>query len=156
MNDVSLPQGSQQIAPYVYYDDPRAATAFLCEAFGFEQTMMLEWPDGEVAHAEVSLNGERVLIGFADPSFGLSTPARLGAQHTVLCVYVEDVDSHCAHASEVGAEIVRPLADQFYGARAYTVRDCEGMLWEFRQHQREPSHDELTESLAGLARLIGR
>lgn len=156
MTDVPLPEGSQHIAPYVYYDDPRRATEFLCDVFGFEQTMMLEWPDGEVAHAEVSLNGERVLIGFADPSFGLSTPGRLGAQHTVLCVYVKDVDAHCAHASEAGAEIVRPLADQFYGSRAYTARDCEGMLWEFRQHQREPSHDELTESLAGLARLIGR
>ena len=156
MTVVPLPRGSQQIAPYVYYEDPRAATAFLCDVFGFEQTMMLEWPDGEVAHAEVSLNGERVLIGYADPSFGLGTPGRLGAQHTVLCVYVDDVDAHCARVTKAGAEIVRPLADQFYGSRAYTVRDCEGMLWEFRQHQREPSHDELSESLAAIARAIGR
>ncbi|MDE2892655.1 MAG: VOC family protein [Chloroflexota bacterium] len=156
MADVPLPGGSQHIAPYVYYDDPRAATAFLCEVFGFEQTMLLEWPDGAVAHAEVSLNGERVLIGYADPSFGLSTPRTLGAQHTVLCVYVSDVDAHCEQATKAGAEIVRPLADQFYGSRAYTARDCEGTLWEFRQHLREPSHEELTESLANLARLIGR
>ena len=154
--NVPLPEGSQQIAPYVYYEDPRAAATFLCEAFGFEQTMLLEWPDGGVAHAEVSLNGERVLIGYADPAFGLSTPGRLGAQHTILCVYVTDVDTHCEHAIGAGAEIVRPLADQFYGSHAYTARDAEGMLWEFRQHRREPSQAELTDSLAELARLIGR
>lgn len=72
-----LPEGSQHIVPYVYYDDPRAAADYLCNVFGFEQTMMLEWPDGGVAHAEVSLNGERVLIGGADPQFRLASPESL-------------------------------------------------------------------------------
>ena len=40
------PAGSQRIVPYLYYDDPRAALEHLCRVFGFEQTMLLEWPDG--------------------------------------------------------------------------------------------------------------
>ena len=78
------PDGSQHIVPYVYYDDPRAATTFLCDVFGFEQTMMLEWTDGSVAHAEVAMSGERVMIGAADPRFGLVSAQAFGAVHTVL------------------------------------------------------------------------
>ena len=53
------PAGSQRIVPYLYYDDPRAALEHLCRVFGFEQTVLLEWPDGGLAHAEASLHGER-------------------------------------------------------------------------------------------------
>ncbi len=37
MSDVPLPSGSQHIVPYVYYEDPRAATEYPCQVFGFEQ-----------------------------------------------------------------------------------------------------------------------
>lgn len=156
MSDVPLPEGSQHIVPYVYYEDPRAAAEYLCRVFGFEQIMMLEWPDGNVAHAEVSLNGERVLIGAADPQFGLSSPQALGSIHTVICVYVAGVDEHYRHAQAQGAEIVREITDAFYGARIYSARDSEGHLWEFREQRSEPSEAELTESLAQLARMLGR
>ena len=149
------PAGSQHIVPYVYYENPRAATEFLCDVFGFKQIMMLEWPDGSVAHAEVAMSGERVLIGAADPRFGLVSAQSLGAVHTVLCVYVGDVDAHYEHAQARGAEIVREPIDAFYGARVYSARDPEGNLWEFREQRSDPSEDELTESLAELARLTG-
>lgn len=156
MSAVPLPEGSQHIVPYVYYDDPRAAADYLCNVFGFEQTMMLEWPDGGVAHAEVSLNGERVLIGGADPQFGLASPESLGSIHAVICVYVGNVDEHYEHAQAQGAQIVREINDAFYGARIYSARDPEGHLWEFREQRSEPTAAELTESLAELARMIGR
>ena len=80
--------------PYLYYDDPRAALEHLCRVFGFEQTMLLEWPDGSLAHAEASLHGER----------------------------------------------------------AYAARDPEGNLWTFREHRRDPTHEELTAALAAISR----
>ena len=150
------PAGSQHIVPYVYYEDPRAATTYLCDVFGFEQIMMLEWPDGRVAHAEVAMSGERVLIGGADPRFGLASAQAFDAVHTVLCVYVADVETHYERARSHGVEIVREITDAFYGARIYSARDCEGHLWEFREQRSEPSEAELTESLAQLARMIGR
>ena len=150
------PAGSQHIVPYVYYEDPRAATRYLCDVFGFEQVMMLEWPDGTVAHAEVAMSGERVLIGGADPRVGLASPQAFDAVHTVLCVYVADVEAHYEHAKSQGVEMVREITDAFYGARMYSARDCEGHLWEFREQRSDPSEEELTKSLAQLARMIGR
>ena len=144
------PAGSQRIVPYLYYDDPRAALEHLCGVFGFEQTMLLEWPDGGLAHAEVSLCGERVLIGAADARFGLASPVRLDGLHAVICVYVDDIGAHHAHALSCGAEIAQPLADVFYGARAYSARDPEGNVWTFREHRHDPTPEELTAALAQL------
>ncbi len=74
----------------------------------------------------------------------------------MICVYVGNVDEHYRHAQAQGAQIVREINDAFYGARIYSARDPEGHLWEFRQQRREPTEAELTESLAELARMIGR
>ncbi len=153
---VNPPAGSQHIVPYVYYEDPRAATKFLCDVFGFRQIMMLEWPDGNMAHAEVAMSGERVMIGSADPRFGLVSAQALGSVHTVLCVYVGDVDAHYEHVRTRGAQVVREITDAFYGARIYSAKDPDGNLWEFREQRSDPSADELTKSLAVLARQIGR
>ncbi len=150
------PAGSQHIVPYVYYENPHAATEFLCDVFGFKQIMMLEWPDGSVAQAEVAMSGERVMIGSADPRFGLVSAQAFGAVHTVLCVYVGDVDAHYEHAQAYGVEVVREINDAFYAARIYSARDLEGNLWEFREQQSDPTEEELTESLAELAGMIGR
>ena len=150
------PAGSQHIVPYIYYDDPARAVEFLCEVFGFEQTMLLERPNGDVVHAEVSMNAERVLIGEADQQFGLSSPQSLDAIHVVLCVYVRDVDAHYEHARASGATVVREITDAFYGARIYSARDPEGNLWEFREQRSDPSEDDLRESIAELARVVGR
>ena len=144
------PASSQRIVPYLYYDEPRAALEHLCRVFGFEQTMLLEWPNGKLAHAEASLGGERVLIGAADARFGLISPVGLNGVHAVICVYVDGIDAHHAHAQSCGAEIAQPLADVFYGARAYSARDPEGNLWTFREHRRDPSHQELIDALSQL------
>ena len=108
MGEVPLPHGSQHIVPYVYYDDPRAATDYLCDVFGFEPLMALEWPDGRVAHAEVGMSGERVLIGGADARFGLASAKAHQAVHTVICVYVADVDAHYQHARRLSGRSPMP------------------------------------------------
>ena len=102
------------------------------------------------------MSGERVLIGGADPRFGLASAQAFDAVYAVLCIYVADVEAHYERARSQGVEIVREITDAFYGARIYSARDCEGHLWEFREQRCEPSEAELTESLAQLARMIGR
>jgi uncharacterized glyoxalase superfamily protein PhnB len=48
------------------YVDPKAALAWLEKAFGFETTMLIESPDGNVnmMHAEMAFNGKgRFMLG---------------------------------------------------------------------------------------------
>ncbi len=35
----------------------------------------------------------------------------------------------------LGAEVVRPLEDQDYGSRDFSVRDLEGNLWSFGTYE---------------------
>jgi len=51
-----------------------------------------------------------------------------------VCVEVDDVDAHYAHARAAGAEITEEPTDQDYGDRRYTVVDPEGHRWFFFQH----------------------
>jgi len=46
-------------------------------------------------------------------------------------VVTDEPDALYARAVAAGAEVVRPLADQDYGSRDFTVRDLEGNLWAF-------------------------
>jgi uncharacterized glyoxalase superfamily protein PhnB len=53
------------------------------------------------------------------------------------------VDHHFAHAQSVGATILEPPEDQFYGDRRYGAEDPEGHQWYFAQHVRDIEPEEM-------------
>ncbi|HEX2254669.1 MAG TPA: VOC family protein [Thermoanaerobaculia bacterium] len=122
--------------PTLAYRDARAALAFLGEAFGFEETAVhaREGDPSIVEHAELRwrLGGSAhggVMLGTAgkdDSPFGRRAPG-----NDSLYVVCDDPDALFARATAAGAEVVRPLTDQPYGSREFTVRDPEGNLWSF-------------------------
>jgi uncharacterized glyoxalase superfamily protein PhnB len=118
----------QSIFPVLKYDDARAAIDFLERAFGFERHAVYDGDDGRIAHAELRLGDEYVLLGSTgegDDRFDQS------AGHYSLYVVVEDPNAHHTRARDAGATIERELSDQDYGSREYTARDPEGNLWSF-------------------------
>ena len=50
---------------------------------------------------------------------------------------VDDPDAHHAKAVAEGANVIRPLQDEPYGARGYMAEDPEGHQWFFLQHVRD-------------------
>ena len=113
------------IIPTFRYDDPRAAIAFLKDAFGFEEHEVYE-QDGAVAHAELKLGDSYIMLGAQrDTDDGLA----YGGSTTY--IVVDDPDAHHARAVAAGAEIVRPLTDQDYGSREYAAKDPGGNVWSF-------------------------
>jgi uncharacterized glyoxalase superfamily protein PhnB len=116
------------IAPYLYYEDGRAAADWLCRAFGFEQRSAVE-QDGRVTHAELALGDADVFLG--EPGGDYRNPAHLGTSTAGVYVYVEDVDAHYAIAREAGATIGMEPTDQEYGDRRYDAVDLEGHTWSF-------------------------
>ena len=135
------PEGYPRICPYLFYEDADAAIEFLVRAFGFKERMRMSDGDGRVTHAELELADGVVMLG-TPPDFERSRDT--GLVH----VYVDDVDAHCAHAREAGAEIARELADQDYGDRNYGAKDPEGHSWWFAQHVRDVSPEELSATTA--------
>jgi uncharacterized glyoxalase superfamily protein PhnB len=117
------------IAPYLYYEDARAAVDWLCRAFGFEKVAVFEGEDGRVEHAELRLGDGTVMLG--QPGRDYRNPNHAGRGTAGVHVYVDDVDAHFEQARSAGAVIHTEPTDQPYGDRRYDCDDLEGHNWFF-------------------------
>ena len=134
----------------LFYQDPKAALAWLEEAFGFELVMLLEDADGNVAHSQMEFGDSYVMIG-QEWSADHKSPKSVGGKNTQT-VHVQidsDVDAHFARAKAAGAEIMAEPETQFYGDRTYRCRDPEGHIWTVSQTVASVSREE-AEAASGL------
>ena len=118
----------------LFYQDPKAAIAFLQAALGFEITMLLEDADGNLAHSQLSLGDGRIMVG-TEWSGDHKSPKSIGGKNTqtVHIQLEDDIDGHCERARKAGAEIIAEPETQFYGDRTYRCRDPEGHIWTLSQ-----------------------
>jgi PhnB protein len=135
--DVRVPQ---EVTPYLLYEDVAEALDWLARAFGFEEVLRFEAPDGSVNHAEMRVGGGSIMLG--DPGREYRNPKRLGGSTAQVHVYVEDVDAHYERAKAAGAEIRMEPTDEGYGDRRYDAYDPEGQLWSFATQIREVRAEE--------------
>jgi uncharacterized glyoxalase superfamily protein PhnB len=128
----------------VSYEDVAAAIDWLGDAFGFrEEGERYTDDDRRVAHAELSLDGAVVMVGWPGPDYRspahhaeqceqarrwLATPWVIDGVH----VSVDDVDRHYRRAKDAGATILREIEDLPFG-RLYSAADLEGHRWMFMQ-----------------------
>ena len=134
----------------LFYQDPKAALAWLEKAFGFELVMLLEDADGNVAHSQMEFGDSYVMIG-QEWSADHQSPRSVGGRNTQT-VHVQidsDMDDHFAQAKAAGAEILAEPETQFYGDRTYRCRDPEGHIWTISQTVASVSREE-AEAASGL------
>lgn len=115
MNDI-------QVSPKLVVDDATAAIAFMVEALGATEGPVHRH-GGTVQHATVHLGGRTLSLKDADEHDPVPTP---GAIIEVVCA---DPDTVAERAVAHGAEVVFPVDDQFYGARAGRLVDPWGTQW---------------------------
>lgn len=136
------PPGWPRIASAVFYDDPRAAIDWLCDAFGFSVQMKVEGDDGSIHHSELVLGGGLIMVGDANRKGPRDTAHRRspktvdGINTQAMMVYVDDADAHAAHARSRGASIVagpdtHDYGDDYWTDRGYECVDPEGHHWWF-------------------------
>ena len=141
------PKDWPRISSAVFYEDAGKAIDWLCSAFGFEMRLRIDGEGGRIEHSELEFGGGSSwspawTSRAKDRSFAAS-PRTIGGKNTqTMCVFVDDVDAHCAHAREHGARIDRePKTDDYgedYGAhRTYGAIDPEGHHWWFMQGIRD-------------------
>jgi PhnB protein len=121
----------QLITPYLFYEDVEAALVFLARAFGFQETLRYSGSAGYVAHAEMCLGEEAIMLG--DPGEPYRNPSRTGAVTVAIHVSVNDVEAIFERARAAGAQIIEPPTDQPYGGRRFGASDPEGHEWWFSQ-----------------------
>ncbi|MBZ9937762.1 bleomycin resistance protein [Mesorhizobium sp. BR1-1-16] len=119
-----------RLFPALRYHDPRAAIDFLVAAFGFTPHAIHATPEGVIAHAELRLGEDMVMIGAIGPDLAATGRTVSGGTSSIY-VSVAYVDGHHDKAIAAGAVVTRPLADTDYGSREYSCRDIEGYEWSF-------------------------
>ena len=127
-----------RVIPALSYEDPAAALDWLDKAFGFETSMCITGPDGDIMHAEMEFADATIMVGPAGWADWARSPKAVGGANTqTLHVQIDDVDGHCARSKAAGAMVEMEPRDEFYGDRVYAVHDCEGHRWVFHQHVRD-------------------
>jgi uncharacterized glyoxalase superfamily protein PhnB len=124
---MSAAQPATRVFPRLVVSDAARAIAFYRDVFGATEVACFRGPDGRVVHAELSLDGAGIYVKDADEYD--PAPEAFGGTPVLLSLYVPDVDGVYARLVERGAEVIFPLATQFYGERGGRVRDPFGHVW---------------------------
>jgi uncharacterized glyoxalase superfamily protein PhnB len=121
------------LIPTLVYDNAPAAIDWLEAAFGYERHLVVPGPEGTIAHAELTIGPDMIMLtSLRDDVFGMRPPRALGGRSgSVYQVVAGDIDAHCARARAAGATIVREPRDEDYGGRDYVCLDPEGQMWSF-------------------------
>jgi uncharacterized glyoxalase superfamily protein PhnB len=142
------PPGWPRISTALFYEDPRKAIAWLCDAFGFEIRIVVDGEGGSVEHSELTYGEGLIMVarsgGRPDdaPSQVKKSPRAVGGVNTqAMALYVDDVEAHLARARAAGAKIITEprtsdYGEEYWSDRSYEAEDPEGHRWWFMQRLR--------------------
>ena len=133
MNTIQI-RKLQSIYPTLRYNDAKAAIRWLTSALGFEENVVYPGEDESIAHAQLQLGGDLIMLGSVkDDAYGKS-PKNFGDVTGGIYIALDSptaIEAAYARAKAAGAEIIRELEDTDYGSREFGVRDPEGHVWSF-------------------------
>lgn len=124
-----IPDNSSVVIPRLVCRDPAGAIQFCVEVFDAVELGRRPGPDGEVAHALLTIGPAMLMIETEWPTLPSRAPVRNGSSPVVIFVYVNDVDQTVARAVSRGAEVLVPLQNQFWGDRIGWIMDPSGHVW---------------------------
>jgi PhnB protein len=139
-----IPDGYRTVTPYLSVRGVARLVDFVQRALGATVTFQMPGPDGGVSHAEFRIGDSMVMAGEAHGEW----PPR----PATLYLYVPDVDAAFRRAVEAGAEVVRPVTDQFYGDRSGGVQDSCGNQWWIATHVEDVPMEEMKRRMAAMGK----
>jgi PhnB protein len=145
-----IPDGYSAVTPYLTIKGAAKAIEFYKEAFGAEESLRLNGPDGHIAHAEIRIGGSVVMLHDETPQSPARSPTTLGDTGSSIMLYVRDVDAVVKRAVDAGATLAMEVADQFYGDRAGNIKDPFGHKWHIATHIEDVSPEEINKRAAKL------
>jgi PhnB protein len=144
MADVKpIPDGYPQVIPSLAVDGASEAIDFYTTVFGATVRMRMDGPEGKVGHAELQLGDSVIMLSDEYPEMGHKGPKAFGGTPVTLSVYVEDVDAAFDRAVGLGAKVLRPVENQFYGDRSGQFEDPFGHKWNVATHVEDVPPDEM-------------
>ena len=133
-----IPDGYHTATPYLIVNGAVRAIEFYKQAFGATEVMRIGAPGGKVGHAD------------EHPEWDARSPQTIGGTPVGLALYFEDCDAVFNRAVSLGAKVLKPLQDQFYGDRSGTVADPFGHKWTIGTHKEDVSPEEMKKRAAAM------
>lgn len=146
-----IPEGYHSVTPYLSLQNASAAIEYYKKAFGAEETVRMEGPDGKIGHAELKIGDSFIMLADEFPGTESRSPKSLGGVSSSLMIYIEDVDSVFKRAIAAGGKQTRPVTDQFYGDRSGTLVDPFGHVWTVATHVEDVEPEEMGRRAAAEA-----
>lgn len=113
-----VPEHLHTVTPRLALTDAIAAIDFYAKAFDAREVGERHCaPDGTLIHAELRI-GDSIIMVSEDDGY-----------KALLCTYWPDVDAAWKRATAAGAQVLHPLADQFYGERGGRLKDPFDQEW---------------------------
>ncbi|MEZ6042810.1 MAG: VOC family protein [Planctomycetaceae bacterium] len=140
-----IPSGYHSVTPYLLIKGASEAIEFYQRAFGAEEVLRLQDPEGRISHGEIRIGNSHVMLADEHPEMDFLGPQTRGGTTVSLLIYVPNVDEVFAAAIEAGGTELRPLCDQFYGDRSGTLTDPWGHVWTVATHVEDLSPEEITQ-----------
>jgi PhnB protein len=134
---------TSKVIPYLHVKNAAGAIEFYQKAFGAVETLRLAEPDGRIGHAEIQIDGARIMLADEFPEHGILGPQSLGGTSVGIHLTVPDVDALAERAVAAGAKLARPIKDEFYGERGGKLEDPFGHVWHVMTPIEEVSAEEM-------------
>jgi PhnB protein len=147
--------GYHSITPYLFIKGAAAAIEFYKNVFGAKERMRMPGPDGRIMHAELQIGDSIVMLSDENAAMGALSPESVGGASSGLNVYIADVDAVINKAVGLGARLVRPVKDQFYGDRSGSIIDPFGHIWSVATHVEDVSREEMQKRMAAMSQGAG-
>lgn len=146
-----VPEHLHTVTPRLVVSDGAAAIAFYTKAFGAQEIgdRFLD-PGGRVIHAELQIGDSVIMITEEGVDADVPVRAPEATVTAIMATYWRDVDAAWERAVQAGAEVIYPLADQFYGERGGRLRDPFGQQWMLSQRIEQLTEAEMERRAAAF------
>jgi uncharacterized glyoxalase superfamily protein PhnB len=142
-----VPDGFHRVTPHLTVRNAPEMIDFYTKAFGAVELGRAPGPDGKtIMHAAIKIGDSIVFLNDEFPEMGAIAPQGKTTPVTIH-LYVEDADRQYQQALDAGAEVVMPLADQFWGDRYGIVKDPSGHQWSIGSHMEDVTPQQVEERM---------
>jgi len=139
-----IPEGYNTVTPFIIVKNAESAIEFYKKAFNAEERYRLYGTDNKtIMHAEIIIGNSPIMLTEEFPDMKCLAPTTIGGNPTWFYVYVQDVDTFFDNAISVGAKIVEPVQDAFWGDRFGSLKDPFGHQWSIATHKKDLSLEEI-------------
>jgi PhnB protein len=139
----SIPEGVQAVFPMLVCQIPEAEMNFCAAAFGAVEQVRRLGPDGSAIHIAMRINDAFLVVQSESRDVVASrAPSPDGSSPVIIFVYVADVDQAVERAVAMGATILVPAQNQFWGDRTARIMDPSGHVWTVASRIEETTEEQ--------------